>query len=212
MHFIAVMSIRKVQNSIKRRRGSKALIVLPFPVSPTLRLAQLSPGPKFAGVEPLVLKRWSDLANFAPNVVVGSLIEMQRLAEQRKADGLDVSSIDRALVLLTSFGSKPLSDVARVGLWQAFGVPIFELYLGLDQTLLASECEAHEGWHLSPGIDSVTLENGELILEGAGNSGLRTGLRASMDRTTCPCGLGTTRVLNVEQLRRLDGRYLAVTA
>ncbi len=201
------MSIRKVQNSIKRRRSSKnPPIVLPFPVSPTLRLAQLSPGPKFAGVEPLVLKRWSDLAAFEPNVVVGTLSEMQRLAEQH------VSSIDRALVLLTSFGSKPLNDVARVGLWQAFGVPIFELFLGLDQSLLASECEAHEGWHLSPGIEPLALEDGELILDGAGNSGLRTGLRASVDRTTCPCGLSTTRVLNVEQLRRLDSRYLAVTA
>lgn len=137
---------------------------------------------------------------FGPNVVVGSLNEVERLVEHVSRGTLDAASIDRALVILTHFGSKPLNDMARVRLWQAFGVPIFELYLGLDQSLLASECEAHEGWHVVRGVDSTTLETGELILDGAGNSGLSTGLRALVDRTTCPCGLTTPRILNIEPL------------
>ncbi len=203
--------IRKVQTRLRRIRSPRNLpILLPFPVSPTLRLAQLSPGPKFANIKPLVLKRWSDIKEFAPSVVVGSLHEMERLVEHITAGALDAASIDRALVILTHFGSKPLNDVARVSLWQSFGVPIFELYLGLDQSLLASECEAHEGWHLVRGIDSTTLETGELILDGAGNSGLSTGLRASVDRTTCPCGLATPRILNIEPLE--NGHFLAASA
>ena len=185
--------------------------MLPFPVPPTLRLAQLSPGPKFANIQPLVLKRWSDISEFAANVVVGSLHEMQRLRELVTAGTLDAASIDRALVILTRFGAKPLNDVARVALWQSFGVPIFELYLGLDQSLLASECEAHEGWHLAQGIDPTTLDTGELILDGAGNSGLRTALRGSIHRTTCPCGLTTPRILDIEQLQP-DDQFLAVSA
>jgi len=207
------MSIRKVRAHFKRkvRRNSPA-IPLPFPVSSTLRLAQLSPGPKFENVEPLVLKRWSDLQAFEPNIVVGTLTEMKRLMDYVTAGTLDTACIDRALVILTLFGAKPLNDVARVALWQSFGVPIFELYLGLDQTLLAAECEAHEGWHLAPGIEPMTLDSGELILDGAGNSGLRTGLRASVDEATCPCGLTSPRVLDIEQLRRIEARYLAVSA
>ena len=57
-----------------------------------------------------------------------------------------------------------MSDVSRVTLWQGFGVPIFELYLGPDNGLLAAECGAHEGWHLEPGIDCWRYED-ELILD-----------------------------------------------
>jgi hypothetical protein len=207
------MSIPKVRAKLGRRRSEKTLpISLPFPVSTTLRLAQLSPGPKFADVQPLILKRWSDVQTFAPNVIVGSLSEMKRLVEQVSTGCLDASCLDRAIVILTPFGSKPLNDVARVALWQAFGVPIFELYLALDQSLLASECDAHEGWHLAPGIGSLTLDTGELILEGAGNSGLKTGLRASRDQTACPCGRPTPRIVDIEHLRRADTRFWAAAS
>jgi len=207
------MYIRKVQAKLRQRRSAKNRhILLPFSVSPTLRLAQLSPGPKFADVQPFVLKRWSDLPVLAPNVVVGSLGEMRRLVAKVTCDCLDASCVDRAVVVLTSFGSKPLNDVARVGLWQAFGVPIFELYLGLDRSLLASECDAHEGWHLAPGIGSTALESGELMLQGAGNFGLRTGLRASLDPNTCPCGRRTPRVLEIEHLPRFEPRFWAASA
>jgi hypothetical protein len=207
------MSIRKVKAELRRfRRPNTPPIPLPFPVSPTLRLAQLSPGPKFANVKPFVPKRWSDLRDFAPNVVVGSLTETQRLAEKAASGKVDGLSIDHALVIITRHGSKPLNDVARVILWQSFGVPVFELYLGLDHSLLASECEAHEGWHLSPGIGFATLDTGELLLDGAGNIGLRTGLSASLDKTACPCGRPSPRMLDIQQFRHLDVRYQAVSA
>jgi hypothetical protein len=208
------MSFREVKANLRRLRASNhAPIPLPFPVAPTLRLARLTPGPNFADAELFVPKRWSDLTAFAPNVVVGSLAKMQSLADRAIAGSVDVSSIDHALVVLTRYGSKPLNDVARVMLWQSFGVPIFELYLGLDHSLLASECEAHDGWHLGPGIGFVILETGELMLDGAGNLGLRTGLSASADQTNCPCGRTSPRVLNIEQLpQRVDIRYLAASA
>jgi phenylacetate-coenzyme A ligase PaaK-like adenylate-forming protein len=159
-----------------------------------------------------MLKRGSDLQALAPNVVIGSLGEVHHLADLAASGSIDSSSIDHALVILTQYGAKPLSDVARVALWQSFGVPIFELYLSLDHSLLASECEAHEGWHFAPGVGFATLDTGELILDGAGNSGLRTGLSASLDETPCPCGRTSPRILEIEQLGRYDDRYLAVSA
>jgi hypothetical protein len=207
------MPIRKVKATFRRFRSRKnPPIELPFPVSPALRLAQLSPGAKFANVQPVVLKHWDDLQALAPNVVVGSLSEMQRLADHAARGSIDASSIDHALVVLTRYGSKPLNDIARVMLWQSFGVPIFELYLSLDHSLLASECEAHEGWHLTPGVGLASLDTGELILDGAGNSGLRTGLRASLDETPCPCGRTSPRILEIEQLQHSDQFRLAVSA
>jgi hypothetical protein len=207
------MSICKVKADLKRLRSRKnPSIPLPFPVSTTLRLAQLSPGPIFPNVRSFMPKGWPDLQVFAPNVVVASLSEMQRLADHSALGSFDASSIDHALVVLTRYGSDPLTDVTRVMLWQRFGVPLFELYLGFDHSLLAAECEAHDGWHLSPGIGLTTLETGELILDGAGNTGLRTGLRASFEQAPCACGRVAPRLLDIEPIPHLDPRYLAVSA
>jgi hypothetical protein len=207
------MFIRKVRANMKRLRGRKsAPIQLPFPVSPTLRLAQLSSGPKFAGVQPFRLKKVQDLRTFAPNVVVGSASELRRFAEQAVSSSLDTSSIDHALVVVTHYGTQPLTDLVRVTLWQAFGVPIFELYLGLDYGLLCAECEAHEGWHLAPGVCCTLLDGGEMILSGGGNNGLHTGFTASLDPNPCPCGRPSPRVLDIEQVSRPEALYLAASA
>jgi hypothetical protein len=206
------MSISNVKANWKRFRNRKAPpIKLPFPVSPSLRLAQLTSAPQFENIQAFVVDRWADVPPFAPNVVVGSANDLQSLATQSDEGALDTCSIDHALVAITHYGAKPLTDVLRVTLWQAFGVPIFELYLGLDNALLASECEAHEGWHLAQGVGFALLNDRELILDGAGNTGLRTGLRATPDPKPCPCGRTTARLLEVEQMRT-DARYLAASA
>ena len=207
------MFIRKVQANMKRFRGRKnPPIQLPFPVSPTLRLGQLSSGPKFAGVQLFRLKRVQDLQTFAPNVVAGSAHELRRFAEQAVSSSLDTSSIDHALLVITYYGTKPLTDLVRVTLWQAFGVPIFELYLGLDNGLLCAECEAHEGWHLAPGVGCTLVDGGELILSGGGNNGLRTGFSASLDPNPCPCGRSSPRLLDIEPISHSDANYLAASA
>jgi hypothetical protein len=149
---------------------------------------------------------------FAPNVVVGSAAELRRLAERAVSMSLDTSSIDRALVVTTYYGSKPLTDLLRVILWQAFGVPMFELYLGLDNGLLCAECDAHEGWHLAPGIGCSPLDDGEMVLSGGGNNGLRTGFTASLDPNPCPCGRPSPRLLEIEHTKWPDTRYLAASA
>jgi hypothetical protein len=206
------MLIRKVRANMRRFHGrNTSRIQLPFPVAPTLRLGQLSSGPKFAGVQPFRLKRVQDLRAFAPNVVVGSADELRRFAEQAVSRSLDTSSIDHALVVVTHYGIQPLTDLVRVTLWQAFGVPIFELYLGLDNGLLCAECEAHEGWHLAPGVGCTWID-GEMILSGGGNNGLRTGFTATLDPHPCPCGRPSPRLLDIEQVADRDARYLAVSA
>jgi hypothetical protein len=206
------MSISNVKANWKQFRSRKAPpIKLPFPVSPSLRLAQLTSAPQFENIQAFVVDRWADVPPFAPNVVVGSANDLQGLAAQSDESALDTCSIDHALVAITHYGAKPLTDILRVALWQSFGVPIFELYLGLDNSLLAAECEAHEGWHLAQGVGFALLNGRELILDGAGNAGLRTGLSATLDPKPCPCGRTTVRLLEIEQMQT-DARYLAASA
>jgi phenylacetate-coenzyme A ligase PaaK-like adenylate-forming protein len=153
-----------------------------------------------------------ELEGYRPRVLIGRPAELQRLAEHVELGMLDLACVDHAIVVLTHYGAKPITDVLRVTLWQRFGVPIYELYLGPDNSLLASECAAHEGWHLEPGTQFGVL-NDELILDSEGNFGLRTGLTGSLESTPCPCGRTSARLMDVEAISRIEPpRRLAASA
>ena len=203
----------KVKVQIRRFRSRPvARIKLPFPVAPRLRLALLARGPRFESVEPFTPKRWVELESYRPRVLIGRAAELQRLAEHVELGMLDLDCVDHAIVVLTHYGGKPISDVLRVALWQRFGVPIYELYIGPDGSLLASECAAHEGWHLEPGTQFALLDD-ELILDSEGNFGLRTGLTGSLESTPCACGRAGERLLDLEAVSREEPRrHLAASA
>jgi hypothetical protein len=189
-----------------------ARVKLPFPAAPQLRLAQLSPGPQFDSVVAFTPERWLELEAYRPHALTGDAADLERLLEQVQLGMVDLACVDRALIVLTRYRSRPLSDVSRVMLWQGFGVPIFELYLGPDNGLLAAECEAHEGWHLEPGIE-FSRDEKELILDGPGNYGLRTGLTATLEDAACPCGGSTPRLVNIETIHKPpEPRRLAASA
>jgi hypothetical protein len=185
---------------LRKQPAEQKRILLPFPADPKIRIAQLTEAPLFAGVQAFVPERWLELETFRPRVLVGYVADLQRLAEQVDLGIVDLSSVDHAIVALTACGSKPLSDVMRVVLWQSFGVPLFELFVGPDKSLLAFECEAHEGWHLEPGVELGALEE-ELILDSPGNYGLRTGLRGQVLKEACPCGRETPRLVDIAAVR-----------
>src|SRR5581483_2647827 len=103
---------------------------LPFPAVPTLRVAQLgSAATAFDSVEAFPRERWNELESFRPHVLVGSPSDLRRVAELSQRGILDLESIDHAMFALTRCGDQPLSDVSRVVLWQAFGVPLYELFV-----------------------------------------------------------------------------------
>ncbi len=205
------MPILKVKLNLPQRAAA-ARVKLPFPASPKLRVAQLSPGPRFDSVSPFTPERWLELEAYRPRVLVGEAAALERLLEQLQLGMLDLACVDRALIVLTRYGARPMSDISRVTLWQGFAVPIFELYLGPDNGLLAAECDAHEGWHLEPGID-CWYHNDELILDSPGNYGLRTGLSATLESAACPCGQTTPRLVNMEAIRYVAcQRRLAASA
>ena len=60
--------------------------------------------------------------------------------------------------------------------WGAFGVPVFEQYLGLRNELLAAECDAHCGLHVVWGCDDFDL-NPDMCACGNGAPRLSRGAR-----------------------------------
>jgi hypothetical protein len=169
---------------------------LPLPTAANLRIAQIGQTAWFDGVRAFPAGSWTDLESFRPRVLVGAASDLQRAAEQANQHAIELSSVDHAVLVLTSCGDQPLTDIVRVVLWQTFGVPVYELFIGPRTELLASECEAHDGWHVVAGAD-FSFSNGELMLERSGRAHVRTGLTAHLESEPCACGRQSMRLMDV---------------
>ena len=169
-----------------------------------MRLAQLSESaPAFGVLEPFRTDSTTELEGFQPNMISGTARELQHLAEQVELGTVDLSSVDHCIIALTRCGYAPLSDVTRVVLWQTFGVPVYEVFIGLDNAILGYECELHEGWHLAAKV-SFSDFKGELMLDAPGISGLHTSLKGFVTDDKCPCGRASRRLMNVEPVHRAN--------
>jgi hypothetical protein len=185
---------------------------LPFPAAPHLRIAQLTPRALFDAVEGFAFECWSAIEAYQPQVLVGSAVELRMLAARVQEGALDLTSVDHAIFALGECGQSALADTTRVVLWQAFGVPIYELLMSAQGMLLASECEAHEGWHVEPGARFAAI-NDEIVLLTGGKSATPTGLTGRLEVNRCPCGRAGVRILPAEQQSGPgSSRTLAATA
>jgi len=205
--------LRFPTNIRRLRSRSKHRPRLPFPAAADLRVAQLgSAANTFDGAECFSRERWSELESFAPHVLVGSPSELRRIAELSERGVVELASVDRAIFALTRCGEQPVSDVSRVVLWQAFGVPVYELFVGTRGALLASECEAHEGWHIEEGA-KFSAVRGEIVLETGARRVSATGLTGRIESEPCPCGRSGSRLIGIEPLALVRvRRALAATA
>jgi hypothetical protein len=123
-----------------RRRASGALFI--HPMNPMPRTAILAPGFQETKLVRVFPHGWNEeAAKFEPSSIAGPLEQLRRLTK------LDVR-LRHALIIFTYGGEAGLSDDDRDIFWEAFGVPVFEQYLGRDNELLAVECDAHTGLHL----------------------------------------------------------------
>lgn len=185
---------------------------IPFLVPPNLRIAQVTAVAPFDLVETFPPGHSRELERYRPRVLLGSAADLERLAEQTRVGAIELSTVDHAIFILTQCTDKPASDTLRVILWQAFGAPIYELLIGDEGQVVASECEAHEGWHVEPSPSFSTSSN-EPVLDSPGWSLLPSGLFGLVETQPCPCGRQGMRVMNVEQLvPREVSRELAATA
>ena len=202
---------------------ASSLGVIPFRSGKSMRMklpagmeqrkaAQISVLPEFESVQPFGRERWLELGGFNPSILVGYGFDLQRLADKVQLGELELNSLDHAIFALTDCGTRPIADGLRANLWQVFGVPVYELIVAPGCKLLASECEAHDGWHLPEGA-SAYLIDGEVVCTLPPQHHVHTGLSGEIDNNPCPCGRSTLRLKNLTpHLPRPSERRLAAAA
>ena len=192
--------LRIPANVPRLQRQKRSRRQLPFPARPNLRIAQLRVrGECFDSTQPFSTDEWAELEAFRAHAIVGWSTDLQRLAELAQRRAIDLTSVDHAVFVLTCCGDRPVSDVSRVVLWQAFGVPVYELFVAPDGSLLASECEAHEGWHVEEGV-KFSVAKCALLAETEDRNEIVTGLTGRIETRRCECGRSGPRILDAEPL------------
>lgn len=162
------MLFRRHWQRVSAREGFHS--PLPRPARTALLDTGFRPGPnmnEFSPEEIDWMRVWSPAALVTPLHVALSL------ADQKRRGLFNLPSLNTAIVVLTSVEDSPLADHHRDVLWSVFGVPIFEQLRGSDGTVIARECEVHDGLHI---VGSGANLHGELI------------------RDHCACGLETPRL------------------
>jgi hypothetical protein len=149
---------------------------LSFPVSTPVRIGLLAQG--FCAERNLREFGAEDIAglhSYAPEALVMPLDVALSLADQKSRGLIDLPSLNLAIVVLTSLDDSPLTEDHRDLLWRAFGVPMFEQLRGGDGTVIARECEVHDGLHIEGSVAAFDLP-GQVVSE------------------RCECGLETPRL------------------
>jgi hypothetical protein len=147
-----------------------ALQRLRYPTNHEIRTAVLGPRLVESSSVRVFHPDWiGQIWQFKPEAIAGPVAVLMRLAEAAAsvADPA-IPIVTRAIVAFTGLEHGALSEAERDLLWQVFEVPIFEQYLGADGSLLAWECEAHEGLH--------TVEENAIVEPGSGSGLILTSL------------------------------------
>jgi hypothetical protein len=147
------------------------------------------------------------LVRYAPEALVCPLGTALSLADLKLRGLFDLPSLSTALVVLTRLDDSPLADHHRDLLWQAFRVPVFEQVRGWDGTVIARECEVHDGLHVAESSVIPQLDNDELLITKADTSEeclvpIRTGFAAEIITGHCDCGTETPRLRTLMQAGR----------
>jgi hypothetical protein len=117
-----------------------------------------------------VFSEWSEKADaFAPAVIAGTRDQLLALCALTTKH-----TLTHAVISLTHPGDPLLTPEERNQLWQAFHVPVFEQVIGPRGQLLASECEAHVGLHVSTDPKLAKLLDGLATQDGPCSCGQKS--------------------------------------
>ena len=95
-----------------------------------------------------------------PELVAAPVDTLLNWAAERRA----VPIAHRGIIAFTSLAVASMPETTREFLWRAFEVPVFEQWAGADGSVLAAECEAHEGLHVFDGTAVVEQEAGNRVV------------------------------------------------
>lgn len=184
------------------RARSAASRTFPFPAAPHLRLALVGEFGSFPGTAIYPKERWRDLIPYEPNIIAGEPDILTNLAEYVFHGAWENPPVDTAIFPLITIGQGPMPEDQRLRVWRAFRVPIYELLIDADEGILASECEAYEGWHLRHPRLRFDLRTGKIVFQkyGLSASPIPTGLTADGLDGICGCGSASPLLRNVRAL------------
>jgi hypothetical protein len=183
--------------------GRTDLQIFEFPLSFTGRIALLEGGfrPRH-NIREFAAADIGPIARYQPEAMVCPLHVALLLADQKERGLFNLPSLSVALVVLTRLDDSPLARCHRDLLWQAFRVPVFEQVLGWDGTVIARECEVHDGLHMAESAAIPHLHDDELLVTQLTFFEeplvrVRTGLAAEIVTGLCECGSPTPRLRNL---------------
>jgi len=158
---------------VSRLSWLKRKVAFRYPLRPAPRTAVLVPCFRSRGPIRVFADGWNeDAQNFAPQAIAATLPQLEALA--------GLVPVTHATIVLRRECDPRLADPERDRLWRAFHVPAFEQIIAEDGTLLAAECEAHNGLHVES--KKFRLANHEF------------------DPQPCACGRTTPRLLSADRL------------
>lgn len=99
---------------------------------------------------------------YRPDAFVAPLNIALMLAGEKLGGRFDLPSLEIAIAVVTRTDDAPLAGHHRELLWQAFGVPIFEMLASADGRVIARECEVHDGLHIDV---AAPRDEGEVTAE-----------------------------------------------
>lgn len=159
-----------------QRAGANPSPPLGYPLFPAPRMAVLGCEVQEApGV--YCLPEWSaaDVAQIRPLALAASFSDYARLAALIRTGALALPELQYPLLVFSLPGEGPLTHEQHDEMWAWFGLPCFEQIRDADGRLLAQECEARDGFHLTAQARPGDL-GGRLV------------------HTLCECGQVTPRV------------------
>ena len=152
------------------------------------------------------------LARYEPEVLAGPVDTLRAFAEAMLRGTTYIPPLRYAVIAFTGILEGPLSLSDRELFWRAFGVPTYDRFFGLGGDMLAWECEAHAGLHVSR--ETAYFEqapSGEALISFLANPHypilrLASGMIAEWDPLTCECGSLEPRLVNMH--RRTGGEVM----
>lgn len=200
---IEVASLREIEEGLARLPAVNLRAFLERPESFRNRRARALPEPETARVE-VTPGGWRRTLRLSPRSVAGSFSALESLAGDIRSGRAPMIPTLRRVTVHSRLDRGLLRDVDRDALWRAFEIPVFEQMRGFDGELLAWECEAHTGLHVSAECAVVETSGngggGELVLTSL--AGLRypmlrilTGWIGRYAEGLCECGEASGRVI-----------------
>jgi hypothetical protein len=164
---------------------------LRFPVATPSRVAVMESGFTVnQAMREFASDDFESVAAWCPEALVLTLFAALKLADRKQ-----LASLTSWIVVLTSLAGEPLEQHHRDLLWHRFGVPVFEQLRGWDGSVIARECEVHDGLHVDPGAGILETSGAGLIVTP------NTGLTAEVVKDHCECGAETPRLRNLAKVK-----------